>query len=589
MTTCMDPQRAPEAATRDQVARILASADFSRSERLSRFLSFIVEETLAGRGDRLKAYTIALSVFERPATFDPQADPLVRIEATRLRRALEHYYLTEGRADPVVISVPKGAYVPLFVPRADEGCELAPYPEPGPEVTAVPPAPERRRPGILAAIAASTVLVAAGIVATVLTGTVGPERRALTAVAPAQAPALAVLPFRSAGTDDLGQRVVDGLDEALIDQLAKLGDVRVLGSATSQLVHQLQGPGKTSDSLGVRYFVEGSLTNQDARATVAVRLVDYDQRQVVWSTRIPLTMSGNVATAQSEIATAMARILAQPYGTLYRIGSAPAGVGSATAARGQSCISGFYGYRKSLSADAHQAVRDCLEDTVQRSPGYATAWAMLSLVYLDEIRFGLNPTGTLPDVVKRAVAAADKAVHLEPDNIRALQAAMLARFFAGDIAGGRAAGERALEINPYDTEVLAEYGVRLAQVGEWSRGARMLEAALEQDPPNAGLLHGHAAFVLLMEGQTEKAAGHLRKMSLEPHPSVLLVQLLVHAETGDLRSARAALARLRETAPDFVKDLDKQLGVRNIPASDLARIRSIVQRVQATKMAARTH
>src|SRR5438128_2309265 len=76
---------------RRQVAAICAASDFANSERLKNFLRFIVEEKLLGRGDRLKAYSIALAVFSREPTFDPQADPIVRIEAGRLRRALEHY------------------------------------------------------------------------------------------------------------------------------------------------------------------------------------------------------------------------------------------------------------------------------------------------------------------------------------------------------------------------------------------------------------------------------------------------------------------------------------------------------------------
>ena len=84
------------------------------SDRKRRFLKFIVQETLAGHADRIKAYTIAVDVFGRDPSFDPASDPMVRIEAGRLRRCLEHYYLTEGSADAVQITIPKGGYVPQF-------------------------------------------------------------------------------------------------------------------------------------------------------------------------------------------------------------------------------------------------------------------------------------------------------------------------------------------------------------------------------------------------------------------------------------------------------------------------------------------
>ena len=75
----------------------------------------MVEETQAGRADRLHAYPIALEVLGRDASFDPQTDPVVRMEAGRLRRRLERYYLGAGQSDPVRIDIPKGGYAPTFI------------------------------------------------------------------------------------------------------------------------------------------------------------------------------------------------------------------------------------------------------------------------------------------------------------------------------------------------------------------------------------------------------------------------------------------------------------------------------------------
>ena len=104
----------PERAVRAQLDRIVGSADFAQSERIKSFLRFVVEETLAQRGERLKEYTIATEVFGRDESFDPQTNTVVRVEAGRLRRRIERYYLTEGREDEVRIDLPKGSYVPLF-------------------------------------------------------------------------------------------------------------------------------------------------------------------------------------------------------------------------------------------------------------------------------------------------------------------------------------------------------------------------------------------------------------------------------------------------------------------------------------------
>src|ERR1700749_4215049 len=97
----------------------MATSDvFSRSPQLGAFLRFVVEAVLHGKADHIKAYTIGVEVLRRDAGFDPQLDPIVRVEATRLRRALERYYAGPGASDDVLIEVPLGGYVPAFSRRS---------------------------------------------------------------------------------------------------------------------------------------------------------------------------------------------------------------------------------------------------------------------------------------------------------------------------------------------------------------------------------------------------------------------------------------------------------------------------------------
>ncbi len=98
-----------------ELTKILHSGEFIRRPQLQRFLRFVVEEELAGRGAQLKEYVLGVGVFGRPADFDPRVDSLVRVEARRLRAVLENYYASEGRADPLRIEIQKGSYLPSFV------------------------------------------------------------------------------------------------------------------------------------------------------------------------------------------------------------------------------------------------------------------------------------------------------------------------------------------------------------------------------------------------------------------------------------------------------------------------------------------
>src|ERR1700682_2005851 len=101
-------------AVRQQLERVLESPGFSRNERLSRFLRFVVEGHLDGKDNELKESVVAMEVFGRRPDFDSRLDPVVRTEAARLRARLSEYYITQGKADALVIELPKGGYVPRF-------------------------------------------------------------------------------------------------------------------------------------------------------------------------------------------------------------------------------------------------------------------------------------------------------------------------------------------------------------------------------------------------------------------------------------------------------------------------------------------
>ena len=180
------------ADVRDQLERLLSSASLRLSTRRRDLLCFLVEETLEGRADRLKGFTVATAVFGRDGSFDPSSDPVVRLEARRLRSDLDSYYVDAGSHDPVRITIPKGGYVPHFEwqGRASPPEEHSPPPE-GPAVNGpAPPSVQagegRRGRALWAALVVAALLVAAGAWATW-------DR--LVPVEEAHGPSLIVLPF----------------------------------------------------------------------------------------------------------------------------------------------------------------------------------------------------------------------------------------------------------------------------------------------------------------------------------------------------------------------------------------------------------
>src|SRR5215831_18311867 len=103
---------------RFQLDRILASRALAGSDQLKRLLRITVERTISNQSDLLKEYNLGLEVFERPPAYDPKVDPIVRVQARRLRAKLDEYYAGEGSGDPLVIRLPKGGYIPAFEYKA---------------------------------------------------------------------------------------------------------------------------------------------------------------------------------------------------------------------------------------------------------------------------------------------------------------------------------------------------------------------------------------------------------------------------------------------------------------------------------------
>ena len=123
--TAAAPGKSSEKAVKQQLDRILGSATFQQVERLKRFITFIITEAAAGRADELKEYVVGVQVFGKESSFDPRTDPIVRVQARRLRARLLRYYHDEGQHDEVIIDLPKGGYAPVFKRR-----EGRPLPKP---------------------------------------------------------------------------------------------------------------------------------------------------------------------------------------------------------------------------------------------------------------------------------------------------------------------------------------------------------------------------------------------------------------------------------------------------------------------------
>jgi adenylate cyclase len=551
---------------------MLSHREFSLPERGRKFLRYVVEETLAGDADRIKGYSIGLQVFGRAVSFDAQSDPVVRIEAGRLRRALERYYLVAGQRDPILIDIPKGAYVPIFTRNTEPApaqTEALAAPAAPPVLPAAGPAREhsRWRRGLFVGAGAgalvSLVLLAASLLwLSGLTNAVSPS-------AP-EKPKLLVLPFRDTSGTPEGKIYAAGFADEIINQLSAFKELIVLGHETSRSAGDEPDIARLRDQLGARYIVRGSVRISGGQARVTAHALETKTQAVLWShTFAEHATTRDLIKLQDEVASQVAVAVGQPYGIVFQADSQRALRNVPDDLEAYLCTLRFYGYRAELSTVQHGAVRDCLERAVVRWPGFATAWAMLSHIYLDEDRFGFN-TRPEPPAIPRAIDAARKAVAIEPENIRALQSLMLALFFDRRPTEALSVGERAFSLNPNDPEFRGEFGSRVAQAGDWKRGSELLEGALTLNPGNSDFYRGVLALSAYMQGDQARAVREIRRAGIKNLPLFHAVAAVIYAESGLVSEAAEAREEFLRLRPTYFENWEVELAKRNYRPEDRA-------------------
>jgi TolB-like protein/Tfp pilus assembly protein PilF len=380
----------PPEGIRAQLERILSSAVFSRSGRLVRFLRFSVEQVLAGNQDCLKEQTIGIQVFDRKSDYDPRIDPIVRVEARRLRSKLKTYYLSGGRGDHVVIGLPKGTYVPFFRSRTEriKTSSLADVPQ-----------------------------------------TAGTEK------------SIAVLPFANLTPEADDDYFSDGLTEELIHRLTRIPDFRVVAWETmSRLRGREQDPEGIRRELKVGSILRGSVRRTNGRVRVTAQLVDAQSGAYLWSEAYDRELQ-DVFAIQEEMARAIVNTLQL---TLRMSGFRHTGKQPGPQCH-MLCLQGRFHANKRTRDGLLKSVT-CFEQAIAAEETCAVAYAGVADAYslLADHSF-LDPSEAAP----KARAAAETALSIDPDCAEAnVSLAFIRTVFDWAWADAEPLFRRAIELNP---------------------------------------------------------------------------------------------------------------------------------------------
>jgi len=266
-----DGETLPEGLTalevQAQLEKILASETFQRAERLSRFLRYAVEQSLAGQQTALKEYSIGLQVFDKPESFDTRVDPIVRVEAGRLRAKIRDYYDTDGSSDPVWLGLQKRGYRPVFRWRKSGDSPAA-----GPERAAPPAEPPPRQPA-------------------------------------SDARTIAVLPFEDLSPEKTQEYFCDGITQEIVNAIAKIKGLSVAArTSAAQFKGKPEDVREIARQLQVGRVLEGSVQKIGQRVRISAHLVDATTGFDCWAETYDRPLD-DVLAIQDEVSQAIAEAL----------------------------------------------------------------------------------------------------------------------------------------------------------------------------------------------------------------------------------------------------------------------------------------
>jgi len=487
----------------DQLDRILQSSLFIRSERMSRFLRFSVENTLASPGSAIKEYLVGVEVFDRPADYNPQVDPIVRVEARRLRAKLKSYYAAAGSTDPILIDFPKGAYSAVF--RSTE-----------------------------------------------LARSSNAEERGQTAVA--------VLPFTNLcqGTGD--EYFSDGLTEELILLLTRVRGLRVVAwYSASQFRGREQDLSSIREDLKAAAILRGSVRRTGGRVRVTAQLIDTSSGSYLWSEAFDRDLI-DVVGIQQEIARAIVATLRLAWIPAQASAPEPRQLNVDCY---NLCLQARF-HLNGRTQDGILSSLHCYQQAVEKDPESAVAHAGLADAYSLLADYGVkHPKEAMP----LAEAAAQRALELDPDSAEALSALAFVRsIFDWKWDEAVTLYRRAIAINPGYAKARHWFGVdALALLGRFDEAEAEVRTARELDPLSIILSEG-IAYVRMLRRDYEPAADEFRQIASLDRGFYKAYSGLgrVYSLTGRYDEAVAMLEKAQSIAgdvPSIVGALGQVLGM----------------------------
>lgn len=492
-----------------QCSLILKDTEFKRSAKLSRFLRYIVEQTLANNSHYLKAYTIAIEVFEKDETFDPQTDPLIRVNAVRLRRMLKNYY-HKFPDENIHIYVPKGCYIPSFAYfNQSNTAQLK-----------------------------SKLEIPHGC----------------------SFPSVAVLYFQNISHKQEYSLLADGFTQELLAEFTKFKSITFISSSTqNQQSNRTQDAHDQSSIEDAQYVVSGSLLVVDDNVQVYAEVIDSITQTLIWSKTYLADMNvQKIIDIKNQIAMSIATSVAQPYGLIVRNKFVEMNHKSTHDYSAYELSLNYYQWMMTLSVKDHHHAYVSVTKALDIDPDFSDAWASLAILYVADFMFSYKSIDINEDVRDLGLQAAKQALKSDPENSRAHYALFYVNISKYGVRAYLDQAEQAYQLNKNNTSILADYGIRLAVCGYWDQGVELIQVAMTLNPAHPDFYHGSFIMNNIRLGDYQEALRHSKLMNMPDYFWTHIHLIVVHSKLNDLENAINSAYQLIKLYPDINKQVENE-------------------------------
>ena len=392
-------------------------------------------------------------MFGRDETFDAATDPLVRVQANRLRKAIERYYLTHGIEDSIRISVPKGKYVAVFE-----------------RVSAL--SPDSSGPGI-------------------------------------SQPTVAVLPFSTIGESEQQEYFADGLTEELTTALAQVENFAVISRhSTYQFASRDQSIREIGQILQVRFIMEGTVQRSSKALRVTAQLTDTSNGLQIWADSFSSKLKAkDIFEIQDEIVGAVTSRVADAFGVIPRLLEKETRGKRANSLDAYDALLRFFHYQTHLGPDTYDWARRGLEKAVEKDPEFAPALAALAELACDNLSLRYHEPY---DRIEEAYEYARRAVSADPACQLAHYSMAFVHFHRKNREGCIQSARQVIELNPNSPYFVGVAGWLMALAGDWDRGLGVLFESVKRNPFLSRLVQSRAVSVPLLSRRVRGGSGRCR-------------------------------------------------------------------------------